>query len=201
LLTASAALLHAIATALMEQDATALATCRIVGLLLRQQTAHSAGTLVAWLQQQPEQLPFALLQRESDSGRALQQASTTADVWLSGCQCLSLMIAALVNAAEAPQPACSVAALAASMLQQLEQSGAYLAYLAYKLLSVQVLLLIICLLVSLRMLLRWRRLWLSFLHLPMPSQHRDLLRLGQHAASTIVNTVLLLLLWCETQGC
>jgi hypothetical protein len=123
LISASHVLLHGIVTAIHEQCRTEPAPGRLIGLLLRQQTALSAGSLVAWVQQRPEQLPFDLLQQRIDN---LEQelASSTADVWLRGCECISGIIAALAKAIEAPQPGCSIAALAAATLQQLEQSGA-----------------------------------------------------------------------------
>jgi hypothetical protein len=108
-----------------EQQDTA-APGRMLGLLLRQQAARSVGTLVAWLQQRPEQLQFSVLQQRIDSGRVVAERPTTANLFVVACECLKKMTGALVDAAESPQPGCSTAALAAAMLQQLEQSGAHL---------------------------------------------------------------------------
>jgi hypothetical protein len=78
-----------------------------LGLLLRQQAARSAGTLVTWLQQRPEQLQFSLLQQRLDSNRACNQTINTAEVWVRACECVVFMSAALVEAAQAPQAGCS----------------------------------------------------------------------------------------------
>jgi hypothetical protein len=108
----------------LQDTATAAATGRMLGVLLRQQAARSAGTLVAWLQQQPEQLQISLLQQELDEADETKPAIiTTANVWMSGLMCLNGMAEALVKIVESPQPGSSSAALAAAMLQQLEQSG------------------------------------------------------------------------------
>uniref|UniRef100_A0A383V9Z3 Uncharacterized protein n=1 Tax=Tetradesmus obliquus TaxID=3088 RepID=A0A383V9Z3_TETOB len=94
----------------------------MLGLLLRQQAARSAGTLLAWLQQRPEQLRFDVLQQVMESA-AHGGSYATANMWMLSCECLVTMKKELSAAFIAAQPGCNAAALAAATLQQLEQSG------------------------------------------------------------------------------
>lgn len=100
---------------------------RAVGLLLRQQAARSLGTLLAWLQQQPEQLRLDLLQQQLQQDQARTRPLTAAEFWRGVCSCLYAMCAALSEAVQAPQPGLNAAALVAAIMQQLEQSGVCLA--------------------------------------------------------------------------
>jgi hypothetical protein len=123
LLASSDALMRALLRGIKQQRPTG----RMLGLLLRHQAVHSAGTLMAWVQQRPEQLQFGLLQQRLDSHGACELATNTADVWVCSCECLVYMSTALAQAAQAPQAGCSTSTLAAAMLPQLEQSGGHLA--------------------------------------------------------------------------
>ncbi|KAF6251993.1 hypothetical protein COO60DRAFT_568147 [Scenedesmus sp. NREL 46B-D3] len=105
-----------------QQDDTS-APGHLLGLALRHKAALNAATLLSWTQQQPQHLPLGLLQQR-DAGEGIKAYSpTTGTVWLRGAVCLSKLNTALVQAAGTPQAGCSVAALAAAMLRQLEQSG------------------------------------------------------------------------------
>lgn len=109
-----------------QQDDTS-APGHLLGLALRHKAALNAATLLSWTQQQPQHLPLGLLQQR-DAGEGIKAYSpTTGTVWLRGAVCLSKLNTALVQAAGTPQAGCSVAALAAAMLRQLEQSGGRLA--------------------------------------------------------------------------
>jgi hypothetical protein len=105
-----------------EQNHRRTAPGRVLGLLLRQHAAHSAGTLVAWLQQRPEQLRLDELPQ-----RPVGSTATAAALWVEGCECLMRLALAHVAAVEVPQQGCNAVALAAAMLQQLHQSGMHLA--------------------------------------------------------------------------
>uniref|UniRef100_A0A383VLK6 Uncharacterized protein n=1 Tax=Tetradesmus obliquus TaxID=3088 RepID=A0A383VLK6_TETOB len=105
---------------LQTAEAAAAAPGRMLGLLLHHKAVHSVGTLLAWLQQRPEKLQFHLIQQ---ANAAKLRGSTPTDVWGSACNALMALSRELWAAQQAPQPACSAAALAAATLQQLEQSG------------------------------------------------------------------------------
>uniref|UniRef100_A0A383VLF2 MYND-type domain-containing protein n=1 Tax=Tetradesmus obliquus TaxID=3088 RepID=A0A383VLF2_TETOB len=124
LLTSSDMLLQALLETHKQLHAAAAAPApgRALGLVLRQQAARSAGTLLVWLQQRPERLRFDLMQQMLLSG-ADADAAITAVLWMRACAWLDIMAQGLAIAEQAPQPGCSVAALAAAILQQLEQSG------------------------------------------------------------------------------
>uniref|UniRef100_A0A383VIH0 Uncharacterized protein n=1 Tax=Tetradesmus obliquus TaxID=3088 RepID=A0A383VIH0_TETOB len=75
---------------------TAAAPGRVLGLLLRQQAARSAATLLAWLQQRPKQLQFGLLQQRQDGDGGSEQLPTAVDAWVQGCKCLDMMSSELL---------------------------------------------------------------------------------------------------------
>jgi hypothetical protein len=102
---------------------------RALGLALRHHAARNVGILLVWLQQQPQLLPFESLQRRlnrSDVGGSSPiTVAAAAPAWMQCCNCLSVMTSALNACCAAGQlpGGCNAAALAAAMLQQLEQSG------------------------------------------------------------------------------
>jgi hypothetical protein len=96
---------------------------RMLGLALRHHAARNVGILLVWLQQQPQLLPFKTMQRRLS--RLDSSLPTTACAWMQCFSCLSVMTTALNACCTAGQlpGGCNAAALAAAMLQQLEQSG------------------------------------------------------------------------------
>jgi hypothetical protein len=98
---------------------------RTMGLALRHHAVRNVGVLLVWLQQQPQLLQFELeVQRQSRSD-VDRSPPTTAYAWIECCDCLAMMTGALKEVCSAGRVpgGCNAAALAAAMLQQLEQSG------------------------------------------------------------------------------
>lgn len=88
---------------------------------LGQQPTHSAGVLLAWLQQQPQQLAAAL-QGVLSIG---VQPGTTEAVWCIGMQAVARLAELLLDCCAAKSSSCTatVAELTVNMTQQLLQSG------------------------------------------------------------------------------
>jgi hypothetical protein len=85
--------------------------------VLRHQAAHSAGVLLAWLQQQPQRLAAALHKRRNDQ----LQPNTIEGLWFVGMDVMCKLAAFLVCCTM--EDASSVAELTLDMTQQVQQTG------------------------------------------------------------------------------
>jgi hypothetical protein len=85
---------------------------QLLGAALKQHAARSAGTLLVWLQQQPQQLHITKLQQSA------LVLNTPESVWSA---CITLL--SEVSRALSYMTSSTAAPLAAAMTQQLEQSG------------------------------------------------------------------------------
>jgi hypothetical protein len=98
-------------------------TVQVLSALLRQQAARSVGTLVAWAQQQPDQLYTmaglnALAPQGHSPGAVVLNAAGTS--WWSGLEVLDRM---LVSAITLDSSSTSAHQIVTTMTEQLEQSG------------------------------------------------------------------------------
>jgi hypothetical protein len=98
---------------------------QLVDSMLKQQAACSIGSLVSWVQQQPEQQQLdvtavAIAGQQGPAAATFIAASTTASIWAAGVQLMNHFAAAAFR-----QMAESATArnMAENLTQQLEQSG------------------------------------------------------------------------------
>jgi hypothetical protein len=105
-------------------------TGRMLAGVLRRQAVHNVAIRLAWTQQQPQHLELALLQQQM-SASVRRMAPSAAVLWLLSALCLALLADAFSRVCSSPPEGCSVAALAAAMLRQVQQSGG-LPVLLYK---------------------------------------------------------------------
>lgn len=110
------------AAAALPETLDAAESSRALGLALRHKAALNAATLLAWVQQRPQQLQFRSLQGQVAAGRATALQATVG-VWLKSIECLRQMVSALSRVPSTMQAGCRYSTLAAAMLQQLKQSG------------------------------------------------------------------------------
>jgi hypothetical protein len=89
---------------------------RLLEAVLQQQAVRSAGTLVAWVQQQPEQL----LTVNSVTSFTAATGSSALRCWTSGVQFLTR---AAAKAGAQDYGSAATCQMAADMMQQLDQSG------------------------------------------------------------------------------
>jgi hypothetical protein len=100
-----------------------LLTTQLVDALLKQQVAFNVGHLVTWVQQQPEQQLLDLTAVVAVAGRNGSvdiSGGRTAHAWAAG---VSLLWRIAVAAAEHNAQSMSLCSLAATLTQQLDQSG------------------------------------------------------------------------------
>jgi hypothetical protein len=94
---------------------------QVLGAVLRQKAAHSAGTLLMWSLQRPQLLDL-------DRAQGIPAARTVAGLLNRSSNCVGLMAETFVNANSArsnsSSSSSSIGTYAAAMTQQLEQSGA-----------------------------------------------------------------------------
>jgi hypothetical protein len=97
---------------------------QLVDALLKQQVACSIGTLVTWVQQQPEQLSdlgaITVAGHQGSAAVTLAAGRPTAPVWAAGVNLLQRFAAVAFLQNTQGAGACS---LAATLTQQLDQSG------------------------------------------------------------------------------
>jgi hypothetical protein len=88
--------------------------------VLRHQAVHSAGLLLAWLQQQPQQLAAALL----GCNPRLEATVIMQSLWLTALNLVLSITVLVVNCAA--EDSSSTAPLAFNLTQQLQQTGVYI---------------------------------------------------------------------------
>jgi hypothetical protein len=91
---------------------------QVLGAVLRQKAAHSAGILLMWSLQRPQLL-------DVDRAQGTPAARTVAGLLNRSSNCVGLMAETFVNAnSVSSSSSSSIGTYAAAMTQQLEQSGA-----------------------------------------------------------------------------
>jgi hypothetical protein len=98
---------------------------QLVDAMLRQQVACSIGSLVTWVQQQPEQqlldlIAAAFVSHQGSAPVACAAAGTAASIWVAGVQLLGGFAAVAITQTPESAGACNIAA---RLTQQVDQSG------------------------------------------------------------------------------
>jgi hypothetical protein len=99
---------------------------QVADAMLKQQAACSVGSLVTWVQQQPEQQLSTLtaVDLTGRQGPSVLRCEATDFIWAAGVDLLGrIAVAAFEHDSESATPAAGGRSLAASLTQQMDRSG------------------------------------------------------------------------------
>jgi hypothetical protein len=99
-------------------DAAPMLRLQLMDAMLKQNGAYSVGSLVTWVQQQPEE--HLLILRSGSAPVGFAAGGTAASIWAAGVLLLGHVAAVAMLHCSESAAACS---LAADLTQQLDQSG------------------------------------------------------------------------------
>jgi hypothetical protein len=103
------------------EKAGAAETVRLLDALLQQHAARSAGTLIAWAQQEPEQLiSITAIEQPAQTADSTVSISNTERVWVYGWKLLDSIIAKIVVL---DSSSTATHRIVTTTTEQLEQSG------------------------------------------------------------------------------